>query len=626
MFIKTVIKRIKSTGEYKTYYRLVESYRHKDSIRHQTIIQLGALDELGSVDRVRLLGARIHSLVKENRTGMRDMYTCEDNKVETLAHHFVEKIKEKDRIDLAKGKNYHAVDTDTIKNKNVREAGAEWICAQAIRQLGITEFFSSQGWDQREINLALTHIISRASYPASELRTSHWIKENSAVCEITGFPQALITKDKLYNISHKLYSVKDELEQHLSKRTNELFDINDSIILYDLTNTYYEGKKLNSKIAQYGRSKEKRSDCKLIVLAVVVNTYGFIKYSQLFEGNLADSKGLLPIIEALSKRTSATGRKPIVVMDAGIATEDNIQLLREYSYDYLCVSRSGMNKYSADSDVQPIQIVDKKGQPITIQKVKVKGDTDNYLLVHSKAKEIKEQSMNSRFTKRYEQDLAQIKDSLSKKSGVKKLEKVWERIGRIKQKYPSLNKRYNIEVISNGKGIAVDVKWNQKPQPPKEGKYLLRTCLNEQDEKTQWTIYNTIREIESTFRTLKTDLDLRPIYHKKDDASMAHLHLGLLAYTVVNTIRYQLKQKGIKNEWRDLVRMMNTQKMLTTTMLDQYEQQIIIRQCSEPTTDLQKIYDALEFKNRPFGQRKFVVPPEQPHNIQSPIAANGLSP
>ena len=150
--------------------------------------------------------------------------------------------------------------------------------------------------------------------------------------------------------------------------------------------------------------------------------------------------------------------------------------------------------------------------------------------------------------------------------------------------------------------------------------------MNEQDEKTQWIIYNTIREIESTFRTLKTDLDLRPIYHKNDDASMAHLHLGLLAYTLVNTIRFQLKQKGIKNEWRDLVRMMNTQKMVTTTMLDQYEQQIIIRQCSEPTIELQKIYDALEFKNRPFRQRKFVVPPGQLHNSQSTIAANGLSP
>ena len=150
--------------------------------------------------------------------------------------------------------------------------------------------------------------------------------------------------------------------------------------------------------------------------------------------------------------------------------------------------------------------------------------------------------------------------------------------------------------------------WKQKPVAKKEGYYLLRTTLNEKDEQVQWTIYNVIREIEATFRTLKTDLDLRPIFHKKDESSMAHLHLGLLAYWVVNTIRYQLKQKGIKNEWRDIVRIMNTQKIVTTTMNNEYDQQIIIRQCSEPTEKVTKIYTALQYKSKPFTRKKSVVP------------------
>ncbi len=124
----------------------------------------------------------------------------------------------------------------------------------------------------------------------------------------------------------------------------------------------------------------------------------------------------------------------------------------------------------------------------------------------------------------------------------------------------------------------------------------------------QWTIYNIIREIEATFRTLKTDLDLRPIYHKTDEASMAHLHLGLLAYWVVNTIRYQLKQKGIKNEWSDIVRIMSSQKIVTTTMDNEYDQQIIIRQCSEPTEAVTNIYTALKYKSKPFTRKKSVVP------------------
>ncbi len=610
MFIKPVLKRIKSTGEYKKYYRLVESYRFNNTVRHHTIVQLGSLEELADIEQIRLLSLRIESLVKESRTGMKDLFSVDDISVEVLAQKYFTIIKEKDRLDIADGRAYQTVDTDTIENKNIREVGTEWLCAQALEQLQIRSFLESQDWSDSLINLALTHIISRAAYPASELRTSKWIRQNSAVCEVTSFPQAAVTKDKLYTISNKLYGVKDKLEQHLSKRTNELFDITDSIIIYDLTNTYFEGKLQDSKVAKYGRSKEKRSDCKMIVLAVVVNTEGFIKYSQLFDGNITDSKSLLHIIEELSRRTSTTGRKPTVVMDAGIATDENILLLRKYEFNYICVSRSSMKKYKADMGSKPIEIVDKKGQPITLQKVKVDADTDNYILVHSKAKEDKEKSMNSRFTQRYEEELTKINNSLSKKGGVKKSEKVWERIGRLKQKYPSTNRHYNLEVITDGKDIAINVKWSKKIQAEREGKYLLRTNLNEKNESVQWQIYNTIREIENTFRTLKTDLDLRPVYHKTDEAAMAHLNLGLLAYTLVNTIRHQLKQKGINNEWRDIVRIMNTQKMVTTTMINQYDQKILIRQCSEPNPSVQVIFNALNFKQKPFSRKKYVVPPE----------------
>ena len=127
------------------------------------------------------------------------------------------------------------------------------------------------------------------------------------------------------------------------------------------------------------------------------------------------------------------------------------------------------------------------------------------------------------------------------------------------------------------------------------------------DEHTFWTIYNTIREIEYTFRVLKTDLDLRPIYHKTDDASMAHLHLSLLAYWLVATIRYQLKQQGIKSDWREIVRKMNTQKCVTTSMENNNQKTISIRQCTEPTNDVKEIYDKLKYKYKPFSRKKTVV-------------------
>jgi len=239
----------------------------------------------------------------------------------------------------------------------------------------------------------------------------------------------------------------------------------------------------------------------------------------------------------------------------------------------------------------------------------VEGSTDTWLRVHSAAKALKESGMNSRFSERFEQGLTQIKEGLGKKGGVKKLEKVWERIGRVKTKYQSIYKYYDTDTEANNKGTVTNISWKQKAVEKKEGYYLLRTTLDQKDEQVQWTIYNTIREIEATFRVLKTDLDLRPVYHKTDTAAMAHLHLGLLAYWVVNTIRYQLKQKGLSNEWRDIVRIMNSQKIVTTTMNNDYDQQIIIRQCSEPADQVSKFYTALKFKSQPFTRKKSVFPP-----------------
>ena len=128
-----------------------------------------------------------------------------------------------------------------------------------------------------------------------------------------------------------------------------------------------------------------------------------------------------------------------------------------------------------------------------------------------------------------------------------------------------------------------------------------------QDELVVWNIYNTIREIENAFRTLKNDLDLRPIYHKNDDATMAHLHLGILAYWLVNTVRHQLKNNGIKSCWREIVRIGNTQKVITTSGANTHDKIITTRKCSQPHDNLKNIYKALNAKHQPFTKRKSVV-------------------
>ena len=398
-------------------------------------------------------------------------------------------------------------------------------------------------------------------------------------------------------------------------------------MLYDLTNTYFEGRKEGSKLAKFGRSKEKRSDAKLVVLALVVNPEGFIKYSSILEGNMADSKTLEGMIDKLRIKTSSSAKKALVVIDAGIATDGNLMMIKEKGYDYLCVSRSGLKNYKIEAGATTVTVTDNKKQKIDLCRVKSDRNTDYYLKVESHTKELKERSMNEQFQSRFEAGLQKIVDSLTKKGGVKQEDKVYERIGRIKQKYPSIQRYFDIkievkddveikrkkkgaEVANEKKKIATSIKWAVKEGidiNARSGVYFLRTSLDANSENATWLFYNTIREIEATFRVLKTDLDLRPIYHQKDESTMAHLHLGLLAYWLVNTVRHQLKKEGIHSGWREIVRTMNTQKAVITLAQNNNNEVILIRRCSEPNQPVRKLYDALKYKYAPFVKRKSVV-------------------
>jgi len=648
MYFKVSMRTNPATGKYSGYYRLVESYRNRDNrICHRTILNCGYLDNL-IPEQLNQIQKILTAKALNNNSHLFESPSSDDAVVLAHAEEYYNRMIAEKRIDVepktAKSvrpqriSDIQRIDINSIKNKDVREIGTEWLSMQALTQLKIADFLKTRQWSDDDIKLAQTHIIARAAYPASELETTRWIDENSAVCEVTGYDIAKITKDKLYRIAHRLYAEKDGLEQHLSVRTNELFDIEDTIMLYDLTNTYFEGRKTDSTLARFGRSKEKRGDAKLVVLALVVNPEGFIKYSSVLQGNIADSKTLAGMIDKLRIKTSVNGKKALVVIDAGIATDENVKIIHTKGYDYMCVSRSSLKNYKAEAGAETVTVRDNKKQIIKLCRVTADCETDYYIKVESQAKELKERSMNEQFRERFEAGLQTISDSLSKKGGTKTETGVYERIGRIKQKYPSIARYFDISV--HLKTVVPASKNNTKRTTKKElpkivsaltwkikegvdinersGVYFLRTSLNGQSEETLWKCYNTIREIESTFRTLKSDLDLRPIYHKNDDSTMAHLHLGLLAYWVVNTIRYQLKAGGIHSDWREIVRTMNTQKAVTTTAQNEHDQIISIRKCSEINENVKKIYDTLKYKYAPFVRKKSVVHKPESEKNQNP--------
>ena len=619
MYFKCSIRRHPETGNITGYYRLVESYRNADDrICHRTILNVGYMEDTDVDQRNK---TQKHLTERYERKQI--LFEETDPIVRKYVEELWKRIIETKRLDTTPvEQRAWMVDIDTIKHRDVRETGAEWIGHQSWQKLQLTEVLVNKGWTEEQVQLAATQVISRAVYPASELKTARWIKENSAVCELTGYDVEKVTKDKLYQSALSLYTLKDELEKHLSKRTNELFDIEDKIMLYDLTNTYFEGEKTNSKLAKFGRSKEKQNDAKLVVLALVVNIEGFIKYSSIHQGNIADCATLSAMIDKLAAHTSKD-KKAVIVLDAGIATEENLELIEAKGYKYLCVSRSKLKDYKVVQDRLTVLMETKSEKYVRLKAVTTEKNTDYYLEVKSPAKEMKETGMKNQFEKRFEEALQRIHKGVHSKGGVKQADKVHQRIGRAKERYPSVQQYYVIEVSVDEKTkVATEITWKKDEDRHHDksdslGIYFLRTNMNVSDEVIVWNIYNTIREIENTFRTLKTDLDLRPIYHKNDDATMAHLHLGLLAYWLVNTIRQQLKSQNINSCWTEIVRIGNTQKVITTTAKNTLDQIVSTRKCSEPNENLKAIYDALKTNYQPFRKRKSVVHKPPPKKLES---------
>lgn len=614
MFIKTIVKTDPKTSHRYEYLRLCSSYRLATKTRHKSVISLGLLPQLDSREKKKEFADRIEQLLTGNSAIFPLLL---DKETEALAQKFYKKIKEKKNIipetgpvSIALEKDYDTIDLNTIEHEDVREVGSEWLCYQALEQLGLSDFLLSLGWEKNQVNMALVHLISKAVYPASEHKTLQWIQDNSSVAELFSMEGLKISRHQLYQASRNLYSAKDKIEPFLSTKTNELFDITDKIILYDLTNTYFEGVKKDSELSKHGRSKEKRSDAKLIALALVTNAEGFVKYSKIYPGNIADSKTLETTVNELSLATSQQGRKPMVVIDAGIATEDNLKMLKEKGHDYLCVTRSKLKEYKAVNQGQaPIKLEDKRGSTIEVQRVEKQDNKDAFLYIRSEKKALKEASMQSYFSASFEEELTVLSNNLSKKGATKKLDKVWERIGRIKERYAAANKFYTI-IVENQEGKATQVRWEKKEVKPEatQGVYFLRCSQTDLDEKTLWDIYNTLTEIEATFRTLKTDLSLRPVYHQTDINTAAHIYMGILAYSIVATVRYQLKQHKINDSWSSIVRKMNTQKNITTSMINKEGKKIIIKACSNPIANVNEIYQALKYKTKPFKRKKYVLP------------------
>jgi len=612
MYIRKVDKKNKNLDKTYTYYRLVHGYKVGNKVRQQTLLNLGKLEDTPK-DLHKPLADRIETLL----TGVTSIFESENSKIEPLAQKFAKEIElkglfpsKKRKASLGKSpeENFEEIALDTIENEECREVGGEWLCKQAFGRLGFNDILKEAGLKESQIDMAKMLLTAKLLHPSSELEAERWLKENSGAMELYGEEQFSMTRYRLYQSGAMLYNKKDVIEKELYSRCQDLFNNRSKIVIYDLTNMYFEGQMLNSEKANFGRSKEKRSDCRLIGLSLAIDDKGFVRHSQIYPGNISEPGTLKSMLDNVKSFLDFKTEKPVVVMDAGIATEENLKIISNQNLDYVCVSRKHPQKYSKLTEDASL-IKDNRGNKIAVRKVLVEGVTDSFLHIKSEQKILKEESMSKKLTDRFEERLIYLKAGLTLPRRIKKIAPVHEAIGRIKNQFSKVAKLYKIEYIEDAKkGIVVDVIWTkQKEKEKPKGEYFIRYSMKNLSETQIWDVYNLTRDVESSFRCLKTDLNIRPIHHQKDAYIEPHIWLGIIAYQVVNYIRLILKENNINYSWSTIVEKMKTQKITMISMNAKKDKRIFVKLCTRPNNEVQKIYDALSFKNRPYTRKIKVV-------------------
>lgn len=616
MFIREVKKKNATNGKTFCQYQLVQAARIEGKVKQSIILYLGSDSLLSNLDSRK----KILDLLQAKIFGQPVLFAGDyANDITTLVENFYQKflLKYKDvpissavcipTVErLAHREN---IDVNSIEIEQVKSFGGEHLCSQVLDKLDLKSCLEKLNFSKQDIELSHVSIIARALFCSSEYKTVQYLRDNSSLCHLQGIAVDDFSHRDLYAVCDNLYNHREIIDKFIYKRIVDLFDLKDSLVIYDLSNTYFEGRKDKSKRARYGRSKEKRNDCKQIIFAGVINREGFIRYSRIYDGNTSEMTTLKDMINDLKNHSNGYKDKT-VVLDAGFASEENLELLSAEGLKYICVSRKRIKDYKVMKHETMQVVQDKNGSSIELSIFKPKEYKDTWMYVKSEQKRVKEQSMEDKLSRRFEEELQGLSRGIGKKGSTKKVEKIWERIGRIKERHSMVSGRYHIDVQTKGE-IVTEVTWKRKEETDMatgkdHGVYFIRTNYENPQESKLWEIYNTIREVEATFRCLKSDLNIRPIHHQKDERIESHIYLTILSYQLVNTIRYMLKENGIHDDWKNIRRIMSTQT-LQTIVLPAEKKNISIEKPSRPIKEALAIYKATNTNSIIPAKKKNVV-------------------
>ena len=366
----------------------------------------------------------------------------------------------------------------------------------------------------------------------------------TALDELLGVPDEQVTKDRLYRTLDQLLAAKDGIEQDVKERLGTLFDLKFDLVLCDLTSSFFEGLAEDNDLAARGYSRDHRSDCKQVVLAMVVSPEGFPLWHEVFAGNKSDNTTLPEIVEAVSKKFGSMRR--IWVVDRGLATSKSVQYLKDHQQSFLVGTPKGMLQ---EFDAQLCTADWTLARPQVQVKV-VQRDGEAYVLARSRLRRKKERAMRRRQLHGLRDDLRKLSIRVSS-GNLKDMAKVQQAIGRLAERWPAGWRFVCASATPCTKEQAGAVTWNWlkpklKAAMARDGAYLLLSDQTSWTAEQLWTTYIQLTRAEDAFRTLKSQELLRPIWHQLGNRVKAHVFVCVLAYVLwKRSLEHMLRAAGV---------------------------------------------------------------------------------
>jgi transposase len=592
------IRKATRTYKNKTYtnYLLVESHLTPKGPRQKVVCSLGDLSP-----RPKQQWLELTRKLESSLTGQQDLFAAPSADAELQA--LVTKLQSGPRpASLETGEERIAVYPDRVRVEQAREAGSVHVGYQFWRRLEVDEILTRAGLSERARQLTCAATLNRLIHPASELAMPDWIR-STAIPDILDAEFKELAEDALYRNLDRLHGCRVEIETALAEREKNLFSLDQTVFLYDLTSTYFEGRALANPKAKRGYSRDMRPDCKQVVVGLAVNRDGFPLAHEVLAGNRHDSTTVDEMLDALDQRVGLRPEQTVVV-DRGMSGEENLDLIRRRGLHYLVAAQQGERADWMEEFEEHEGFVEVKREPSPRNPFQRKSEIEvkmlcregvtHVLCVSSERKE-KDRAIRQAHEQRLLVDLEKLKRRVEKGKGKgTKPEEVLQSIGRLKERYPRVARYYQMNYDAQAKRFTCEVDRVKREKAEKlDGSYPLKTDRADLSAEEVWRIYILLTRAEAAFRALKSPLAERPINHQKQGRVEAHIFLCVLAYHLLVSIEKTLLDQDVHTSWASVREALKTHQVVTVVLPTDDGMELHLRRGSTPEQAHRELYGKL---------------------------------